>query len=298
MVLLIGSVRAALIACLAIPLSMLFAGVGDGGQRGFGKFDEPGCSGLWTPGGWFAGDCGELRSALRARSSQKNLPFADRLKRVACRRFRSGGTCCERHASDHCPCTYRFSVCPEWKARCFARWAATVLFALVGSLLVCLTIVPVLTALFLRPQGHKKSSGNLMGKISGIYLRLLNVSLRHRLALTASSLVLVLVSGLFFFRLGSDFVPQLDEGDLAIGIVRDGNISLDESVRLQKETEKVILQFPEIKNVFARMGTPESATDPMGVNFADTFLIWKRTEESGVKTLTVQPSAKTNCMRK
>lgn len=274
MVLLIGSVRAALIACLAIPLSMLFAASGmvasgvSANLMSLGALDF----GLLVDGSLVI-----VENCVRhyELDPPKNLPFADRLKRVRVAASEVAGPVVSGMLVIivvYIPILGLSGV----EGKMFRPMAATVLFALVGSLLVCLTIVPVLTALFLRPQGHKKSSGNLMGKISGIYLRLLNVSLRHRLALTASSLVLVLVSGLFFFRLGSDFVPQLDEGDLAIGIVRDGNISLDESVRLQKETEKVILQFPEIKNVFARMGTPESATDPMGVNFADTFLILEK----------------------
>ncbi len=81
---------------------------------------------------------------------------------------------------------------------------------------------------------------------------------------------------ILFLFLGSDFIPRLNEGDMVIGLVRDTRIGIDHSVEMQARSDNVISRFKEVKHVFSRMGTPESATDPMGVNFADTFVILEK----------------------
>jgi cobalt-zinc-cadmium resistance protein CzcA len=100
--------------------------------------------------------------------------------------------------------------------------------------------------------------------------------MRNRIAILASTTTLALASVFLFLRLGSDFIPQLDEGDLVAGLVRDTSISLDQSVSAQLKAEAIIREFDEVEKVFSRIGTPESATDPMGVNFSDTFIILKK----------------------
>ncbi|MBL8019399.1 MAG: efflux RND transporter permease subunit [Leptospirales bacterium] len=273
MFLLIGNFRAALIACLAIPLSMLVAASGmvasgvSANLMSLGALDF----GLLVDGSLVI-----VENCVRhyEQNPPTGLSFAERLKRVREAASEVAGPVVSGMLVIiivYVPILGLSGV----EGKMFRPMAVTVLFALVGSLLTCLTIVPVLTAIFLRAPKHAKP-GRLISFLSRIYSRVLAFSLSQRLILTVGSVLLVAVSSVLFLRLGSDFVPQLDEGDLAIGIVRGGNISLEESVRQQKETEKVIMRFPEVKRVFARMGTPESATDPMGVNFADTFLILEK----------------------
>ena len=84
---------------------------------------------------------------------------------------------------------------------------------------------------------------------------------------------LCVLAGIVFTRLGSDFLPPLDEGDLIINMTRDSRMSIDRSVDIQKKSEEIILKFPGMEAVFSRMGTPESATDPMGAHLSDTFII-------------------------
>lgn len=108
------------------------------------------------------------------------------------------------------------------------------------------------------------------------YKPVLYFSLNNRKILIPSTLAVAAASFVLFYNLGSDFIPKLNEGDMVIGLVRNTSMSIDESVRLQKISEKTIMEFKEIESVFSRMGTPESATDPMGVNFADTFVILKK----------------------
>src|SRR3990167_4601188 len=76
--------------------------------------------------------------------------------------------------------------------------------------------------------------------------------------------------------MGADFMPPLDEGDMVINFTRGSDIGVDASLRMQEKSERVIAKFPEVERVFGRLGTPESATDPMGVHLADTFVILKR----------------------
>ncbi|HNJ04327.1 MAG TPA: efflux RND transporter permease subunit, partial [Leptospiraceae bacterium] len=273
MFLLIGNFRAALIACLAIPLSMLVAASGmvatgvSANLMSLGALDF----GLLVDGSLVI-----VENCVRHYEEKPpvGLSFTERLIRVRQAASEVAGPVVSGMLVIivvYVPILGLSGI----EGKMFRPMAVTVLFALIGSLLTCLTIVPVLTALFLRAPKHAKP-GRLISFLSRIYSRVLSLSLAHPLGTTVASLLLVVVSSLLFLRLGSDFVPQLDEGDLAIGIVRDGNISLEESVRQQKETEKVIMRFPEVKNVFSRMGAPESATDPMGVNFADTFLILEK----------------------
>lgn len=164
------------------------------------------------------------------------------------------------------------------EGKMFRPMAGTVLFALGASLLIAIFLMPVLAFYFLKPstkQGaHRESM--LFSLISRIYKPVLDFSLSHRWTTILSSLSVALISMLLFFFLGSDFIPTLDEGDMVIGLVRDTRIGIDSSVDAQKASDSVIMKFKEVNHVFSRMGTPESATDPMGVNFADTFVILKK----------------------
>lgn len=161
------------------------------------------------------------------------------------------------------------------EGKMFRPMAITVMLALLGSLLVAVFLIPVLAHMFLKGAGgdHETIFFKWAQKI---YRPCLNYALLAPRKLVVVALASLVVAGLALNRMGSDFIPQLDEGDLVIGITRDARIGVDKAVAEQEAVEKVIREFKEVKHVFARLGTPESATDPMGVNLADTFLLLEK----------------------
>ncbi len=163
------------------------------------------------------------------------------------------------------------------EGKMFQPMAITVLMALGASLFIAIMLIPPFSLYVI--QGKSLSTKPwLFRVVEKFYHKLLLLSMKKRFKtlLITSGILLLFVSAVLFLRLGSDFVPQLDEGDLVIGLVRSTDIAIDESVHVQKMSEKIILKFPEVEHVFSRLGTSESATDPMGVNFADTFVILKK----------------------
>jgi heavy metal efflux system protein len=178
------------------------------------------------------------------------------------------------------------------EGKLFHPMAMTVISALSASLVVAVFLMPILSSYVL--QKNQKSEQNtsdtyLYKKVLTFYSLGLQKSLQKTWFVPATMIFFFGLSVVIFMRLGSQFVPQLNEHDLVIGVIRDAKISLTESIAQQKEVEKIIRQFPQVELVFSRLGTPESATDPMGPNFADTFIILKKEQTdnaSAEKTLT------------
>ncbi len=163
------------------------------------------------------------------------------------------------------------------EGKLFRPMAMTVLFALLGAFIFSLTVVPVLCSLLLRPSASHKD-GRLLGWIQRIYEPLLGRSLRHRW-FTISAGVMVLAVGIgVSTRLGAEFVPQLDEGDLLVEARRLPGVSLTESVAIDKRMQRVILATPEVEHVVSRTGSPELATDPMGIEQSDVYVLLKPRE--------------------
>ncbi|MBI3395773.1 MAG: efflux RND transporter permease subunit, partial [Spirochaetia bacterium] len=161
------------------------------------------------------------------------------------------------------------------EGKMFRPMAVVVLLALSASLVTALLLVPAM-ALTIMPVVHTAAGTWFKNVVESRYTAVLEFTLRKRALTYIGTVVFAAVSLALFLRLDSSFVPQLDEGDLVIGIVRRADISLTEMVQAQKRAEKIILSFPEVEHVFSRMGTPQSAMDPMPVNFADTFVILKK----------------------
>lgn len=161
----------------------------------------------------------------------------------------------------------------------FKPMAMTVLMTLGIALVLTFTLVPVLAYYFLKAPAHADNHDHETKIFKMIRLKftpLLNNCLAHpKIVLGATGSVFLLVI-LLFSQLGSEFTPQLDEGDLVVNFSRNPKISLQESVREQLVIENMIKNEPEVEFVFSRLGTPESATDPMGVHLADTFIILKK----------------------
>jgi cobalt-zinc-cadmium resistance protein CzcA len=158
------------------------------------------------------------------------------------------------------------------EGRMFHPMAVTVVMALAAAMILSVTFVPAAVALFVKHGAEHEN--RLMGRARRLYRPLLDRVLANRpVAFTFAALSIVL-SGLLATRLGTEFAPNLDEGDLAVLTMRIPGTSLAQSVAMQQHLEKTLLaQFPEIERMFARVGTSEVATDPMPPNAADSYLI-------------------------
>ena len=160
------------------------------------------------------------------------------------------------------------------EGKMFHPMAITVVIALVSAMILSVTFVPAGVALLFRKPLEEKE--NLVVKsVSALYRPTLLIALRLRWAVVSAAVVLVVISGLAASRLGMEFVPNLDEGDIAMHALRIPGTSLDQSILQQKQLEERIREMPEVERVFAKIGTPEVATDAMPPSVADNFIMLK-----------------------
>ncbi len=155
--------------------------------------------------------------------------------------------------------------------------ALTVIFALVGSMVLSLTLMPVLASILL-PRKISEREPLLMRVAHAIHYPVLRFAMHHKVAVMGfAAAVLIVAFGMIAPHLGSEFVPRLSEGAIAIGVVRLAGTDLEESIRYNTQMERVILaKFPdEVAHVWSRIGSAEVATDPMGVELTDIFVTLK-----------------------
>ncbi|MCC7377431.1 MAG: efflux RND transporter permease subunit [Verrucomicrobiales bacterium] len=164
------------------------------------------------------------------------------------------------------------------EGKMFKPMAITVIFALVGALSLALTLMPALCSYLLGGNIQEKDS-ILVRVAKALYAPTLAFSLRMRWLVVLGAAGLLALAASLFGRLGAEFVPQLDEGSFATHMIRTTSIGIDASVEMQKRGEKVLLEkFPEVAYTFSRLGTAEIASDPMGVNVADTYIMFNPIE--------------------
>tara|TARA_R110000851_G_scaffold221246_5_gene374043 strand:- start:7708 stop:12141 length:4434 start_codon:yes stop_codon:yes gene_type:complete len=178
------------------------------------------------------------------------------------------------------------------EGKMFKPMAYTFGFAMIGAIFLCLTYVPMMSALFMKPIQNKKNwfgkferwlekiSDRIIGGIQKVYVPLLKGALKLKLIVIGSAAVLLVIAGFLFSRMGGEFVPQLDEGDIAMqALIRPGS-SLTESIEVSKKIENILLgNFPEIKTVTARIGVADIPTDPMPMDIADMYLILEKDKD-------------------
>ena len=164
------------------------------------------------------------------------------------------------------------------EGKMFHPMAATVVMALLAAMVLSVTFVPAAVAVFLRGRVSERENLAIRGA-KRIYEPLLAAALKLRWALVAGATVLVIASGWLATTLGSEFVPQLDEGDIAIQALRITGTGLDQSLELQAQVEQRVSEFPQVEVAFARVGTAEVATDPMPPNIADGYVMLKPRSE-------------------
>ncbi|MEW6016948.1 MAG: CusA/CzcA family heavy metal efflux RND transporter, partial [Pseudomonadota bacterium] len=160
------------------------------------------------------------------------------------------------------------------EGKMFHPMAITVVMALTAALILSLTFVPAAVALFVTGKVEEGDSRVMRGA-RRLYAPALDTALRLRTAFVAGAAVLVLLAGFAASRMGSEFVPNLDEGDIAMHALRIPGTSLSQAIRMQTALEARIKSLPEVERVVAKMGTAEVATDPMPPSVADTFIMLK-----------------------
>ncbi len=273
--LLLGNVRAALITAAVIPLAMLFTltGMVRGGVSGnlmsLGALDF----GLIVDGAVIIiENClrrfGELQHALgRTLTEEERL---DATASATAEVIRPSLFGLGIITAVYLPIFALTGV----EGKMFHPMAITVVLALTGAMVLSLTFVPAAIALFLRGKVQEKDT-RLMQWARRAYAPALAWALRRRVPVVAGALATVVLCGVLATRLGSEFVPSLDEGDIAMHAMRIPGTSLDQAVHMQSTLEARIKQFPEVQRVFGKLGTAEVATDPMPPSVADTFIMLK-----------------------
>ena len=164
------------------------------------------------------------------------------------------------------------------EGKMFTPMALTVLMALTGAAILSMTLVPAAVALLVTGKVSEKENFFMRGALR-LYAPALEGAIRLRYVVVAMAFVLVGVAGVAASRMGGEFIPSLDEGDIAMHAMRIPGTSLTQSVQMQEALEKAILEFPEVKEVAAKIGTAEVATDPMPPNVADNFILLKPRSE-------------------
>ena len=277
--LLLGNFRAAIITALVIPLSMLFAVTGMVGNRVSGN--------LLSLGAIDFGIIVDGAVIIVENCTRRLVEEQKKLGRILTRDERFGIVV---HATQEVSRPSIFGgfiimivylpilTLTGIEGKMFQPMAFTVLAALTGAMILSVTFIPAMVAQF--SSGYISEKENLLLKwIRNIYEPLLNLSLNNRPTVITFAGVLVVLSLLLSTRMGSEFLPTLDEGDLAIHALRVPGTSLSQAISMQDTLEKKINELPEVNYVFSKIGTADIATDPMPPSVADVFAILKPRSE-------------------
>ena len=276
----LGNWRAAFIVALAVPLSLLFAMTGMVQSRVSGNLMSLGAIdfGLIVDGAVVMVENIIRHLAEKQHQLKRRLTAMERAHEVLV-------------SAKEVASPMFFGVCiitvvyfpilalTGIEGKMFKPMAITVIFALVGSMALALTLMPALCSYLLGGNIQEKDSF-LVTWAKAAYTPILRFALRFRWVVTGAAVGLFILAVAVFNRLGAEFVPQLDEGSFATHMIRTTSIGIDASIEMQKQGEKVLLEkFPEVAYTFSRLGTAEIASDPMGVNVADTYIMFNPIEK-------------------
>jgi len=273
LLLLLGNLRGGLIVAAAIPLSMLFAfcgmlGVGiSGNLMSLGAIDF----GLIVDGSVVMVE--NIVRRLAGRGKEQG-PVLETVRRAAVEVGR--------------PVTFAVAIIiivylpiltlTGTEGRMFRPMAWTVVFALAGSLLLALTVMPVLASFAFR-KGIKERETWIIGFLRRLYRPTLSWAFRLRGVVVGITLAAVVGAAMLFPFLGGEFLPTFDEGDVVIQTLRLQSSSMTHSIESGLEVERVLRELPEVEYVVTRIGSPEVATDVMGIELSDVFVILKPKRE-------------------
>ncbi|BBC71645.1 cation transporter [Altererythrobacter sp. B11] len=284
--LLLGNWRAAIIAALVIPFSFLMMAMGmnsfgvPGNLMSLGALDF----GLIVDGAVIIIENCLARLAHRQEHEGRLLSLRERLEETM-------------HASQEMikPTVFGqaiilLSFAPLLmftgvEGKTFSPMAITIMLALVSAFILAITLVPALVAIVIRGRVAEKEVW-LIRKSKDRYLPLLDKALARPLPFIAGGVAFFLAAVPVFGLLGSEFIPQLDEKNLAVASTRVPSVSLEQSLAMQRKVEEAVAKLPEVELMFSKTGTAEVATDPMPPNVSDGFVILKPEDEwpDGVHT--------------
>ena len=277
--LLLGNIRAALITALVIPLSMLFAITGMVSNKVSGNLMSLGAIdfGLIVDGAVIVVENALRRLGLAQQRLGRLLSLQERLAEVI-----------ESTREVFNPAVFGMFIImlvylPIFalsgvEGKMFHPMAFTVVAALTGALIFAVTFVPAAVAVLITGKVAEQENP-IMRVARWVYRPMLSLSLRLPFIVVLLATVMVSITVYYGSRLGSEFLPQLDEGDIALHALRVTGTGLEQSVSMQNQLESVIAEFPQVKHVYSKIGTPDIATDPMPPSVADTFVILHSIEQ-------------------
>jgi cobalt-zinc-cadmium resistance protein CzcA len=277
--LLLGNLRAALICALAIPLSMLLAAIGMAKGRISGNLMSLGAIdfGLIVDGAVIVVENALRMLGERQHALARRLNLQERLETVLAASRQVLGSSAFGQAiiiTVYLPILALTGI----EGKMFRPMAITVILALVAAFVLSLTFVPAMVALVVGGRVRERENV-LMRAARRAYEPALRFALRFRRSVVLAAVALFVASLGLARGLGQEFVPTLDEKDLAMQALRLPSCSLTQSQALQSELERAIARLPEVAFVFSKTGTADVATDPMPPNVSDTFLLLKPRDE-------------------
>ena len=277
--LMLGNVKAALITATAIPISMLLTATGmvqakiSGNLMSLGAIDF----GLIIDGAVIIVENCLRRLAEKQHEVGRTLTLSERLETVfeASKQVRGATAFGEAIIiAVYIPILSLTGV----EGKMFHPMAATVIFALIAAFILSLTFVPAMVALCVTGKVTEKDNF-LVRYAKKAYAPVLTFSLANRTAVAGVAVAVFGLSLVLLSRLGQEFIPTLDEKNIAFHSMRIPSTSLNQSTQMQLQVEKRVSAFPEVQTVFAKTGTAEMASDPMPPNVSDTFVMLKPKEQ-------------------
>ncbi|MBN9417344.1 cation transporter [bacterium SCN 62-11] len=275
----LGNLRAALIVALAIPLSMLFTAIGmvslkmSGNLMSLGAIDF----GLIVDGSVIIVENTVRVLAEEEKERGRPLTRAERLRGVF------SASCSVRNATAfgeaiiilvYIPILFLTGV----EGKMFRPMATTVILALSSAFVLSLTFIPAMVALGLNRSIREKENP-VLGFLRERYVWALELHLRRPAPGFLFSAICLVLSLVLFQRLGQEFVPTLDEKNLAMQAIRPPGTGVEQATLLQRQVEKMVMDFPQVDQVFSKTGTADLAADPMPPNASDTFIMLKPTAQ-------------------
>lgn len=275
LVVLLGNFRGAIIAAIAIPLAMLFAVLG---MKQFGISGNLMSLGAIDFGIIVDGAVIMVENCVR-RLSEARAMLGRTLTKEEHAAVIKQATSEVRKVTQFGEMIIIATFIPILalegvEGKMFRPMALVFILALVGALILSLTLIPTLCSLFLSRDTQEKHS-RLLGFFERLYAPTLAFALKHRAWVIGAASVLLVGCGFLFTRIGSEFVPKLDEGSLVIQPIRVRTVDMEQTIKLVTAYEKKVLEVPEVLTVVTRTGTPEIATDPMPLSLSDSFLTLK-----------------------
>ena len=277
--LLLGNVRAAIIAVLIIPFSFLMMAIGMNGMKVSGNLMSLGALdfGLIVDGAVIIIENCLRRLAERQHHEGRILSLRERLEET---------TLATQEMIK--PTVYGQAIIflvfaplltfTGVEGKTFSPMAITLILALAAAFVLSITFVPAMVALLIRGKVTEKEVW-IIRKIKAVYEPVLHRAVAKPWPFITAGLGIFLISGFVFTLLGQEFIPQLDEKNIALASSRIPSTALEESLNMQKDVEKAVTSLPEVELMFSKTGTAEVATDPMPPNISDGFVILKEKED-------------------